>query len=80
MAIVSKDDLQKNKDCFCSERRLKGRSGVDASDVQDNHPCNHVNDSSSDDKGINGQEDRIEYRLGFGRRLWKKKVEDGFAE
>jgi hypothetical protein len=67
-------------DCCRSGRRLKGRSGVDAPDIQDDHPRNHVDDSTGDHKGINSQKNCIHNRLGFGRRLREKKVKYGFAE
>jgi len=49
-----KMSCKKNKDCCCSEKRLIGGSGVDALDIQDDHPRDHVDDSTSDDKGIKG--------------------------
>jgi len=70
--LVSEDDLPTG--------RLKGRTGIDAPDVQDDHPRNHVNDPAGDDKGINSQKNRVDYGLGFGRRLRKKQIKNGFPE
>ena len=55
-------------------------AGINAPDIQDNHPRNHVDDSTRNDEGIDSKKNCIQYRLSFGRGLGEKKVEYGFPE
>jgi hypothetical protein len=59
---------------------LVGRTGIDAPDVQDNHPRNHEDDPTSHNKGINSEKKCIHDGFGFGRGLGEKKVKNGFPE